>query len=249
MRLSDAVTLVTGASSGIGAATAVALAAAGARPLLVGQDEGRLHDVARRSGGTPITADLACDEGIRVAADRALAVAGRVDVLVHNAGLGWAGPVETMADADAARLAAVNLLAPVRLTRRLVPSLAARGGHIVFVTSIAGCTGVPGEAVYAATKAGLHAFADSIRHELSGRGVGVSVVVPGVVATPFFDRRGTPYDRRWPRPVPAERVATAVVRAIERDRAEVFVPAWMRLPARLHGGAPAMFRALAGRFG
>ena len=249
MHLPGSNVLVTGASSGIGAASAVALAAAGCRLLLVGRDEEGLRRTARLTAGTPIVADLARDDGVDSAVTRALEVAGHIDVLVNNAGLGWAGPIEAMPDAEVARLASVNLLAPVRLSRRLVPALATRRGHLVFVTSIAGCTGVPGEAVYAATKAGLHAFADSLRPELRERGVGVSVVVPGVVATPFFDRRGTPYDRGWPRPVPPERVARAVVEAVERDRAEVFVPRWMRLPARLHGGAPGFFRVLAGRFG
>lgn len=252
MRLSGTTALVTGASSGIGAATAAALAAAGAHPLLAGRDPARLHGVARRTGGVPVEADLASDEDVEATARRALDaldVRGGIDVLVNNAGLGWSGPLPTMTDADITRLTAVNLLAPIRLTRRLVPCLADRGGHIVFVTSIAGCTGVAGEAVYAATKAGLQVFADSLRQELRGAGVGVSVVVPGVIATPFFERRGTPYHRSWPRPVPAERVAEAVVGAVERDRAEVFVPRWMRLPARLSGAAPAVYRTLAGRYG
>jgi short-subunit dehydrogenase len=80
-------------------------------------------------------------------------------------------------------------------------------------------------------------------------GVGVTVVVPGVVATPFFERRGRPYDRARPRPVSADSVATALVLAVERDRAEVFVPAWLRLPARLHGALPGLAHALQRRFG
>ena len=79
--------------------------------------------------------------------------------------------------------------------------------------------------------------------------VGVSVIVPGVVDTPFFDRRGRPYGRSAPAPIPAERVARAVVNAVSRDRELVFVPRWMRFPAWLHGTAPRTFRVLAGRFG
>lgn len=111
--------------------------------------------------------------------------------------------------------------------------------------------------MYAATKAGLLAFAESLRYELpavdvngvEGKGVGVTAVVPGVVDTPFFARRGRPYTRRRPVPVPPERVARAIATAVERDRAEVYVPAWLRVPARLHGAAPGAFRILARRFG
>src|SRR6266511_4014067 len=80
-------------------------------------------------------------------------------------------------------------------------------------------------------------------------GIAVSVVVPGVVDTPFFDRRGSAYDRSWPAPIPAQRVARALLRAISSDRAEVFAPAWIRLPARFKGAAPGLYRRLALRFG
>jgi short-subunit dehydrogenase len=242
MRISGVTVLVTGASSGIGAATARAVAAAGGRTVLTGRDGDRLAAVAKDTGGVVIAADLTQRAGLDLAEP--------IDVLVNNAGVGWAGPFEEMTEADIDRLIAVNLAAPIRLTRALVPGMAERGrGHVVFVASIAGATGVRHEAVYAATKAGVIFFAESLRYELAGTGVGVSVVVPGVVDTPFFDRRSRPYDRRRPAPIPAERVARTVVAAIERGRAEVYQPGWMRFPARLRGGAPSLFRRLAGRYG
>ena len=79
--------------------------------------------------------------------------------------------------------------------------------------------------------------------------VTVSVIVPGVVDTPFFSRRGTPYGRTRPAPIPAAQVAAAIVSALEHDRPVVYVPGWLRFPAWLHGTAPAAFRALAARFG
>jgi short-subunit dehydrogenase len=75
------------------------------------------------------------------------------------------------------------------------------------------------------------------------------VIVPGVIDTPFFDRRGRPYGRKRPGPQPPERVARAIVSCLERDRDMAYVPRWMRLPAWLHGAAPRTFRALAARFG
>jgi short-subunit dehydrogenase len=125
----------------------------------------------------------------------------------------------------------------------------ARRGHLVFVTSIAGRMGVADEAVYSASKAGLSTFADAIRLAHAPDGIGVSVVVPGVVDTKFFDRRGRPYDRRSPRPVPAAKVAAALVAAVEHNRPEVFVPAWLRFPARLNGLAPALVAKLQRKFG
>jgi short-subunit dehydrogenase len=138
----------------------------------------------------------------------------------------------------------------MELTRLLLPGMIQRGrGRVVFVSSIAGVTGVSGEAVYAATKAGLSTFAESLAYEVRGAGVGVSVVVPGVIDTPFFGRRGRPYGRKRPAPIPAGRVAGAVIAALEHDRALVYVPRWLRLPAWLHGAAPGTFRTLAARFG
>jgi len=252
MRLDGAVALVTGGSSGIGAATARALAAAGARPLIAGRDPARLRAVARETGGIALAADLAAADGPAELAEAARQAAGPggVDLLVNNAGIGWAGPIEQMTAEQAAGLIAVDLTAPIQLTRLLVPGMVARGhGHVVFISSIAGATGVRGEAVYSAAKAGLCCFAESIAHELAGRGVGVSVIVPGVVDTPFFERRGRPYDRRRPAPLPPQRVARALVGAVERDQSMVFVPRWMRFPAWLHGALPGTFRRLAARFG
>jgi short-subunit dehydrogenase len=250
MQLSGAVALVTGASSGIGAASARALAAEGAKLLVSGRDQARLTAVAEQTGGVPLPADLAEPGGPDELAAAALDAAGRVDLLVSNAGVGWAGPIERLTAAKADALLTVNLAAPIELTRLLAPGMAERGrGRIAFISSIAGATGVRGEAVYAATKAGLACFAESLRYELAGRGVGVTVIVPGVVDTPFFARRGSPYDRRMPVPIPSERIARTLISALRRDRDVVFVPRWMEFPARLHGAAPGVFRALAGRFG
>ncbi|HEY5019329.1 MAG TPA: SDR family NAD(P)-dependent oxidoreductase [Streptosporangiaceae bacterium] len=250
MRLAGAVALITGGSSGIGAATARALTRAGACPLIAGRDPARLREVARQTGAIPLRADLADPDGPDELAAAALAEAGRVDLLISNAGVGWAGEIDELTAAKSAELVAVNLLAPIHLARLLVPGMAKRGaGHIVFVSSIVGITGARHEAVYAGAKAGVGRFAESLSYELAGQHVGVSVVVPGVVDTPFFDRRGRPYNRSAPSPIPAERVARAIVTAVQRERDMVFVPGWMRFPAWLHGTAPRTFRALASRFG
>jgi short-subunit dehydrogenase len=252
MRLRGAVALVTGGSSGIGAATARVLAGAGARVLVAGRDAGRLADVARQTGGTALAADLATPDGPAGLAEAARQAAGPggIDLLINNAGFGWAGPVGDLTTERTAQLIAVNLTAPIELTRLLLPGMTARGrGHIVFVSSIAGATAVRNEAVYSAAKAGLGYFAESLDHELAGTGVRTSLIVPGVIDTPFFERRGLPYDRRRPAPLPPERVARALATAVEREQSVVFVPAWLRFPAWLHGALPGTFHRLAGRFG
>ena len=255
MRLAGAVTLVTGASSGIGAATAAALGAAGARLLLTGRDAARLAEVARQTGGVALPADLAAPEGAAHLAQEVMAAPADtsgpgIDILVNNAGLGWAGPLGDITPARVTELIQINLAAPIELTRLLLPGMVKRGGgRVVFVSSIAGVTGVRGEAVYAATKAGLITFAESLDYEVREHGVRVCVVVPGVIDTPFFTRRGRPYGRKRPAPLPVERVARAIVAALEHDRPTVYVPRWLRLPARIHGAAPGAFRALAARYG
>jgi len=251
MQLRSAVALVTGASAGIGAAAAELLAARGAKVLVHGRDAERTEAVAGRVGGRALVADLATTSGVEALAAETLAgAAAAVDVLVLNAGEGYAGPFSTMPAERIESLLALDLTGAIKLTHALLPGMLGRGrGHLCFVSSIAGRTGVAGEAVYAAAKAGLDAFADSLRLELAGSGVGVSVVVPAVVDTEFFTRRGRPYERRSPRPVSPEQVASAVVEAIERDRAEIFVPAWTRVAPAVRAVAPNAFRRLSLRYG
>nr|WP_296073405.1 SDR family NAD(P)-dependent oxidoreductase [uncultured Actinoplanes sp.] len=245
MRIDGSVALVTGASSGIGREVARRLAGKGARVLAHGRDAAALA----RLDATPLIADLAEPGAGSRLAEAALAAAGRVDIVVANAGQGWAGPFAEMPAPDAARLVAVNLSANIDLTRVLLPGFRGRPGCLIYVTSIAGRMGVAGEAVYSATKAGLDAFAESLRFELHHSAVRVGVVVPGVVDTAFFDRRGRPYERRSPRPVPAGRVADRVVRMIERGGAEAYAPNWLRVPVAIRGTLPGLYRRLGARFG
>ena len=250
MELTGAVCLVTGGSSGIGRAVALRLARSGAQVVALGRDRDALDEVARATCGYGVVADLAAPGEVERAAEEALRLAGRVDLLVNNAGEGWAGRFSEMNPLRAEELIRTNLSVPVRLTRSLLPAmLERRKGHVVNVSSIAGHVGVRDEAVYAATKAALIAFTESLRYELAGSGVGASVVSPGTVRTAFFERRGRPYDRSFPRPIDADQVARAVLRAVRRDKAEVFAPRWMAFPAWLRGSWPGLYRAMAGRWG
>ncbi|MEU5694883.1 SDR family NAD(P)-dependent oxidoreductase [Actinosynnema sp. NPDC020468] len=186
--LEGKVALVTGASSGIGAATAVALAGAGAAVVVGARRVDRLREVAERitgAGGRVLAVELdVTDEASGEASvARAVAEFGGVDVLVNNAGVMLLGPVEGADTTDWTRMVSTNLLGAMFLTRAALPHLVARKGAVVQVSSTAGRLARAGGAVYAATKFGLNAFSEALRLEVSGRGVRVVVVEPGVVET------------------------------------------------------------------
>ncbi|MEU0225397.1 SDR family NAD(P)-dependent oxidoreductase [Streptomyces sp. NPDC006284] len=243
--------LVTGASSGIGAAVARRLGEEGDwRLVLSGRDPSRLRAVAEDASATAFAADLTLPGADRQLADFTLATVGPVDLLVAGAGVGWAGEFVDMPPHTIDEVLEINVPATLRLVRLVLPGMVEAGaGRVVLIGSLAGSVAVRDEAVYSAAKAAVGAFADALRYELRGTGVGVTHVVPGVVDTPFFERRGTPYRRSRPRPVSAERVAEAVRTAVVRGRDEVYVPGWLRLPCRVRGAAPGLYRRLATRFG
>lgn len=250
VQLSGAVAVVTGATAGIGRATVRELRGRGAHVVAVGRDEAALASLTEEYDVTPVCLDLRADGAAEQVVAAALDRHGRLDVAVANAGVGHAGSVATMTAECVDELLAVNVRAPVQLARAALPTMLAQGrGALVFVSSIAGALLVPGETVYSATKAAVEGFAEPLREELRGTGVTVSTVLPGVVATGFFDRRGTPYDRRFPRPIRAERVATAVAEAAVSGRARVVVPRWLAVPIRLRGAAPGLYRAMSRRLG
>lgn len=187
MRIDGARALVTGASSGIGRAAALELARGGCRLLLTGRDAGRLADAADATGAEAVPADLREPEEIARLVETAST--GPLHLVVHCAGIGHASAAAEQDDDALRDVLSTNLLAPMRLTKQLLPALAAgEGGRLVFVTSIAGLLGVAGESAYSASKAALAMYSESLRvelsasTELSGR-VGVTIVAPGAVDT------------------------------------------------------------------
>jgi short-subunit dehydrogenase len=243
VQLSGSVIVVTGAGRGIGAATARALTARGAHVVGVGRG-------TAPAGTQWIRSDLrdpaAGEQVIAGVLDRH----GRVDAVVANAGVGHAGPMADMPVDRIVDLVAVNLTAPLLLTRAVLPTMRAAGrGNLLYLSSIAGAVGVPGEAVYSATKAAVESFADTLRQELHGSGLTVATLLPGVVATDFHVGRGVPYERRFPRPLRADRVAAEIVDMLERNASRRIVPRWLAGPAAIRATAPRLYRALERRLG
>jgi short-subunit dehydrogenase len=233
MELRGRKVLLTGAAGGIGAHIAQALADEGADLALSGRDESRL-DALRdrlRAAGTrceTVTADLADPGQVDSLADRAEQALGSIDVLVNNAGLDTAGFFSEMSPEEIERATRVNLLAPMLLTRRLLPGMLERGaGHVIQISSLAGKLGAPYVQPYSATKFGLVGFTQALRLEYADAPVGFSVVCPGFISDAgMYARAATESGASAPSTVgtaPPEKVARAVVRAIKRDLPEVIV--------------------------
>ena len=218
------VVLVTGATAGIGRLTAERLADAGATVVGCARDELRLREVGSRRRDLDLRLCDVTDPDQRAdLVAGVLADHGRIDVLVNNAGLGWQGLVEQMEPDDVDRLYATNVLAPVDLTRRVLPEMLARGdGDVVMTSSGAAFVSVPPLTVYCSTKYAIDGFVEGLRREVWTRGVRVHSVNPGPVRTEWL-ARSTGYQpaeadgrHRLSRGVPAEWVAAAVHRSLTR---------------------------------
>jgi NAD(P)-dependent dehydrogenase (short-subunit alcohol dehydrogenase family) len=213
------VAVVTGAGRGIGRAIALALAGEGYSLCIVARTRAELEET-RRLCGLPIERalivliDLADEESAQAVVETALDLFGRIDVLVNNAG--WAPPrtaLVKMRAGEADRILAVNLRAPIALSRLSAIAMAERGsGAIVNIASIAARSMAAGEAVYAASKAGLVAFTHSAFAELGDRGIKVSVIIPGLVDTALI-----PNNKRLDRELmlAPEDVAAAVLNIVK----------------------------------
>ncbi|MHB8439117.1 MAG: SDR family NAD(P)-dependent oxidoreductase [Acidimicrobiales bacterium] len=244
--LHDAVAVVTGATRGIGRSVVEQFLARGARVGCVARDAGEL-DALRLELGTARVAVRAADVSDRGEIEAALAALaqdlGPVDILVNNAGVGLFGPVLDAAVEDVERLMAVNFLGVVYATRAVLPSMVERGrGHIVTVGSIAGLVATPLEAAYSASKFAATGFCEALAVEVAPFGVEVTMVHPGPVATTFFERRGHPYTRSRPAPIPAGDVARAVVAAVEQGRVQQVLPRWLASAPIVRALLPALYR-------
>lgn len=228
------VALITGASSGIGAATARLLARQGLLVVLVARRKERLiqlQDEIERAGGKAeaIYADLTHENDRMRLFEHVRAAYPGVDVLINNAGLGWYGYYAEMPWEVASEIVKVNVESVVHLTRLFLPGMQQRrSGHIINVGSIAGGLASQGTAIYAASKSFLDTFTTAVYRELRGSGVNISVLRPGPVTTEFFSSAaGRTAGRKVPAEtlaVPPELVADRIWKLIQAPRRVAYVP-------------------------
>ncbi|MHB8340684.1 MAG: SDR family NAD(P)-dependent oxidoreductase [Mycobacteriales bacterium] len=221
MRVTGKVALVTGASSGIGRATAVELARQGAVVAVTARREGLLAETVsacarHTSGALSLVADLGSPgEPERVVA-AVQSQLGRLDILVNNAGIPLHLPAADTPVTEIDRVVTVNFLAPVHATMAALPGMLERHcGAVVNVTSVAGYLPNPGEGAYGASKAALSLWTHALAVDLHGTGVEVSVVSPGPIDTEIWSKDQTPSPYTG-RKYPPELVARAILRSIER---------------------------------
>lgn len=230
----DAVVCITGASSGIGAELARQCATQGARLVLASRDIARLGQVAEeceRLGAQTLVVrtDVGIEGDCAALIEQTVAHYGQLDVLINNAGLGASGPFREITDRSIfERLMRVNFLGSVWCTSYALPHLERTRGRIVAVCSLAGLTGVPKRTAYSASKHAMAGFFDSLRVELDGSGVSVTVTYPGFVFSEInrhaLSPDGTPWGDRGYKRRPGETMATdeccrlILAAAARRDR-------------------------------
>ena len=241
--------LVTGASGGLGQAIARTLHGRGATVLLTARRTDVIARLRLELGDRAelLPADMADRDAVRALAEQA----GRVDLLVANAGVPASGPLLSFEPGEIDRALDVNLRAPMQLARALAPAMVERGsGHLVFVSSTAGKVASPGSAVYSATKFGMRGFAFGLREDLYGTGVGVTTVFPGFIREAgMFHDSGVKLPPYIGTKTPAQ-VAAAVVKGVERGRAEIDVaPIPLRAGGWVAGLAPSALAAVQRRLG
>jgi NAD(P)-dependent dehydrogenase (short-subunit alcohol dehydrogenase family) len=232
--------IITGATGGIGAASAHALSARGARLTLVDVSSDRLDELVAELGAeraVGVVADVSDSEQMVAAAAAAIDRYGRIDVVFANAGI-TLDPPATIATSDPIayeRVIEVNLLGVVRTVRACLPAIAATGGHVLGTSSIYAFANGVANSAYAASNAGVEAYLRALRAELAHTGATAGVLYPGWVETPIADSshggdeiatrivdRG--FRGKWGVPVAPEQIAAAVVKGIERRSARIFEP-------------------------
>jgi NAD(P)-dependent dehydrogenase (short-subunit alcohol dehydrogenase family) len=240
---------VTGAASGIGRATAEAVAAAGGRLFLTDVQADLLGSVARsiRTGGGEVVVsepvDLTDHDGVRRLARRITEDHGAMDVVMNVAGISAWGTVQSLEHDTWRQQVEVNLMGPIHVIEELVPPMveAGRGGHLVNVSSAAGIIGMPWHAAYSASKFGLRGVSEVLRFDLARHGIGVSLVCPGAVHTPLTGTvRIDGVDTTSPRfrkvqarfherAISPEKAAAAILEGVRRNRYWVYTSPDIRL--------------------
>jgi short-subunit dehydrogenase len=247
VHLSGSVAVVTGASSGIGRATALALADRGADVVLAARREAMLQDVAtliRQRGrrAEPVPCDVSDLAQVQALQRRTEEAFGRCDVLVNNAGIPGGGPFAELTMEQIERIARINYLGVLYCTKVFLPMmLSARRGHVVNVASLAGRFAVPGSSVYSSTKHAVVAFSEALYYELAASGIVVTAVNPGLVTTEGFPHRDAVAAGR--KVMAPDEVARLIVQVVEKGIGpERSIPRWMAALQAFRVLTPPLYR-------
>ena len=254
MDLDHKIAIITGAGSGIGRATAIELARHGCTVALVDIKEDRLAEVLDEVHKyAPASTAEACDVSDEAQVKQMVQATherhGRIDILVNNAGIMIVKPFDEMSEGEFDRQMRVNFYGAAYLIRAIVPIMQRQGrGIIINMASVGGKLVVPGTGIYAASKAALYAFSESLYYELKDKGIHVGVVLPGGTRTGIFDdavfNKLGEYYRDHLNTSPAK-VAKRVREAIEKERFETFVLFSDKILIGFHGALPGLFRKFA----
>lgn len=231
MKLEGCVVIVTGASAGIGRATAVALSQHGANVIITARREARLQQLASEMADLPgrtliIAGDIQDEAFAQELMARTAAEFGRVDVLINNAGLGHRSLLSDMPLADMQTIWNTNVLGLMAATQAAIVQMKQQGGgQIMNVSSVVGQRPLPSSGVYCASKTAVNFLSRTLRMELQADNIIVSLVYPGLTATEFSTARlGKPGSSRFGlKGIPAERVAQAIVKGIRHGRCEIYI--------------------------
>lgn len=229
MKIKDAVILITGASSGIGAATASAAAKRGARVVLLARRKARIESLAAELGNAlAVECDVTAPDQINLAVQAAIDHFGRIDVLINNAGQGMNAAVEEINIPDFRALLELNLIAPLTMMQAVVPSMVKQAaGTIINISSGATLATYPGSAAYTSAKAGLNMLSAVARLELATAGITVSTLHPFITATEFYQKLQTEHNQAKEQDNKSavvmhspERVAQMILKLIESGEAQ-----------------------------
>jgi NAD(P)-dependent dehydrogenase (short-subunit alcohol dehydrogenase family) len=248
--LSQQVIVVTGASSGIGRATALMAASRGARVVVAARGGGALGDVVREieaAGGvaSACVTDVAKAAEVDRLAEHAIAVFGRIDTWVNNAGVAIAGRLDAMPEEDARRLFDVNFWGTVHGTRAALPHLKRDGGALINVGSFTSDVAAPFMGMYSASKQAIKGYTDGLRIELKmdGAPVSVTLIKPGPIATPILEHQRNRMDHQATMPPPfylPEDVAKTILYAAEHAVRDLFVGGAARFGSVLAQALPGL---------
>ena len=257
-RFRDHVAFITGASSGIGAATARTLAQQGAHVTLIARRAERLERVAAELRGhgvkaLALVADVRSRTELDAAVERCVDELGRIDVVVANAGFGVMGPVTRLETVDFRRQLETNFFGVVDTLYATLPHVTEARGRIALLSSVLGRVGMPSSAPYAASKFALIGLAESIRYDLDPLGVSVTCINPGYVESEIrtLDNQGRPTGEPDPVPkrkiMPSQTAARQIVDAIYRRQPEMVLTTYAKLAVTVARHLPSLARYIIGR--